>query len=866
MADAALKLELLDSKTQQKFYFQGLLSKALRESLCPLFDSEIVIGNLEPVQETQIIPFWIEALVRGDLEGRMGLGGDESSLRRMAQKLYQTEVVSPLMFRTLLLKVHDEIVKKTEKQFEDEAFRCDLKKGSGFQEKYQVAAESDLFSCSISLPDGILRLFVSLVPTSKEIQLEIENQLADDSKKIRVFSSQIDWLVAQVKNAEDLEKRLLQGPETRAQLRGQLKQMKRVLQQLRTDSLDSLIHSADRLIAQVSKPLGKKVSLKMTGSWVTVHKTLLNSIYEPILLLVRNSIEHGIETPLIRERSGKKETGHLSILSSFQNDTLRLIVSDDGRGLDFGLIREKAVAKGIFSQDEIHSKTNEELAQLIFEPGFSTLGGFSSRGERGLGLDVVKKSLEKMGGKIQLVSTSSHGTSFELLIPVNNELSPLSKQERKKHLQKEEEEKLKLIDEVSDYLERFSLAIHAMNDQESSASAYEAYRLAHLMKGLCSVIGWNRVVSFLNPIEEVLKALSDEKILWNEGVGQLFRESEFQLKSFVRASVENSAFSLFALRKLEKQLLRLLWSLPQPEEKTHFFIGKHHLSSIEAFFLPLAEKGKFSVRPEGQVMKCLEMPFGSIVHFTGDRRGFAGIYCEEKTLKEVIGPAISGYRGEVSIKKLLSHLNEFGLLMGRQLSDQSFQMGLNLQASAPFSFQSQGKSIKLMGTPTYCYACEINNHPFYLAGDFRLTQESFEKEEGWNLDINSIFSKEIQQVLEDCFLKQGVSLASEKAESQSDSVGREGETSFVVPLSFSDKPGIQMFVFISGDLISELEEMCQSVFAQMPGARMDAPLWFGGKASVGHLPLVLTPLNYRGMKNQRKFEVKVVVAANSDNL
>lgn len=604
----------------------------------------------------------------------------------------------------------------------------------------------------------------------------------------------------------------------------------------------------------------------MTGSWVSVHKTLLNGIYEPILLLVRNAVEHGIELPLARERAGKKETGSISIVSGFNNGSIHLIVSDDGRGLDFGLIREKAVAKGIYSQEEINLKSQEELAQLIFEPGFSTIGGFSSKGERGLGLDVVKKSLEKMGGKIQLVSTSCHGTSFEILVRVSDDLAPLSEGEKKHHKKQEEDEKLNLIDEVSDYLERFSLAIHAMNDQESSASAYEAYRLAHLMKGLCGVLGWNRVVSFLNPIEEVLKAISEEKIIWSEAVGQLFREIEFQVRSFIRASVGNSTFSLFSLRKLEKHLLRLMWSLPQPEEKTHFFVGKHHLSSIESFFLPLAEKGSFSVRPEGQVMKCLEMPFGSLVHFTGDRKGFAGIYLEEKTLREIIGPALSGHRGEATLKRLLNYLNEFGLLMGRQLSEQSFQMGLNLQPSSPFSFKTTGRGFKLMGTPTYCYACEINQHPFYLAGDFRLTQEIIGREDIPDIDLSENSVAAFRKMIEECFQNNNIQINPEKNDGQSDSVGREGDTSLVIPISFSDRPGIQMLVFVSGEFEDNSTQHFHRLFSDYPGARCEEPLYFGGKTHVGHLPLIVTPLSYFGFRDDKKFEVKVFMTTSSDSL
>jgi len=278
VGEPALKKINPELTPSARFYFLSLLSRTLTESLCPLFDSDILIGNLEPVKEKTTLPYWIEALVKGDLEGRIGLSSDESSLNRSAALLYQTEQVSPLLFRTALLKIHDEMVKKIEKQFEEEAFRCDLKKGSGFQENYILEADSQLFCCPVSSAHGAFKLFISLYPSSMELQWEIEKQLEDDPKKIRVFSSQIDLLVSQVKKAEEIEKRLPQGPDMRHQLRSQLKQMKRVLHQLRTESLETLIQSAERLVFEVAKPLGKKVRINMTGSWVSVHKTLLNSI------------------------------------------------------------------------------------------------------------------------------------------------------------------------------------------------------------------------------------------------------------------------------------------------------------------------------------------------------------------------------------------------------------------------------------------------------------------------------------------------------------------------------------------------------------------------------------------------------------
>jgi len=364
----------------------------------------------------------------------------------------------------------------------------------------------------------------------------------------------------------------------------------------------------------------------------------------------------------------------------------------------------------------------------------------------------------------------------------------------------------------------------------------------------------------------VLKSISEEKVAWADGIGHLFREIEFELKIFFRSCVEKTSFSLFSLRRLEIRLFQLLWSLPQSEEKNHFSIGKHHLSVIESIFFPLAEKGSFSVRPESQVMKCLDTPFGSVVHFSGDRNGFAGLFLEESTLKEIVVPIVAGHRSTSSMKKLLGALNEFSLMMSQQLAEYCSHTSLNLQPSAPFSYFSEGKGSRVLGLPTYCFSCEINGFPFYVAGDFRWNQENLESS-GFippeNLKMSDSYLKES---LERCFLKSSISLFRENADNHSNLVGKEGATSLLIPLSLTEQTGTQMLVFVSGDLEVENGLIFQEVLSYFPGARADGPVFFGGKTYVGHLPLLVTPMSWSGSFDNRKIEIQVFVVSTGPDI
>ncbi|NBX81821.1 hypothetical protein EBQ90_01850 [bacterium] len=808
MAEVLLKsnaVSKLEETTQSEFPFSSLVTKALLDALCGALQTEIVFGKLERVLEPVTNAYWIEALVRGDLEGRLGLGCDEATLVMLTQGCRDGAApVSPLVLKNTLVALHEKLVTHFEKQFTDEAFRCDFAKGSGFQREYQlVTGNSELFRCSVETQFGTLHVFLALKPNSKEIKFEIENQKSiDTSKKFRVYSGQIDSFAEQVNRIEQLEKRLLQGPEVRAQLRSEIKKMKRLLHVLRTESIDTIFLPAQKLVKDLSKSQGKQIQLEAHGTWLHLHKTLLNYIYEPILHLIRNAVDHGIEPPLVREQNGKKACGKVSVLASFNQGSLRILFSDDGRGLDFGLIREKAVAKGICSIEEANQKPNEHLAELIFQPGFTTRHASSQLSGRGLGLDIVKKALEAVGGTVRLVSTSTHGTAFELLIPMNEDFAPVSNPKDHVLIRREDEEKTQLLDELADYLDRLTRAIQALYTEKTIQSAYEGYRLVHLIKGICGFLGWQRVVGFLYPFEEVLKLLSEEKLPLQDETAELISEASFHLKSFCAASRTQSSYSLHKIRRSESRLLQLIWGATRNDDKTHLFIGKYHLNAVENFFLNLAKEGRFSVRPDSDFNRAIQLPYGALVQFSGDRRGFAGIFLPERTLTEVIHPLVTGSSGKINgAKSSLTSLSEFGALMGNQLAEIASRTGIQLQPAAPLTYYGLGEPTRALGLPTYCFQCEINGYVFYVAGDFRLPQDLIENTPlrepptGFQSGALELVSDSLQKQLAEHQLK---AVLKEEA-TQSDLIGFDGGITLLLSLASPDKQTPDLLVFLSMD-------------------------------------------------------------------
>ncbi len=171
-----------------------------------------------------------------------------------------------------------------------------------------------------------------------------------------------------------------------------------------------------RLVHDLSAKMGKQVELKLSGEQTELDKTVMEKIGDPLVHLVRNSLDHGLETPEKRLASGKPETGLLNLNAYHQGGTIVIEISDDGAGLNEEKILGKAIERGLVSSDETLSP--EKIHELIFMPGFSTADEVSDVSGRGVGMDVVRKNIHSLGGSVDVSSTPGLGSTFTIRLPL----------------------------------------------------------------------------------------------------------------------------------------------------------------------------------------------------------------------------------------------------------------------------------------------------------------------------------------------------------------------------------------------------------------------------------------------------------------
>lgn len=192
----------------------------------------------------------------------------------------------------------------------------------------------------------------------------------------------------------------------------------------RMQPIGNVVSKFQRVVRDISKDLGKKIDLTLEGTETELDKTLLEAIKDPLTHLVRNSCDHGIENPADRKSANKPETGHLLIRSFHEGGQVVIEISDDGKGLDRKRIVAKAIERGILTQEQADQMQDREICNLIFSPGFSTAKEVTSVSGRGVGMDVVKTNIEKIGGTVELSSIYGKGTTIKLKIPLTLAIVP----------------------------------------------------------------------------------------------------------------------------------------------------------------------------------------------------------------------------------------------------------------------------------------------------------------------------------------------------------------------------------------------------------------------------------------------------------
>lgn len=179
-----------------------------------------------------------------------------------------------------------------------------------------------------------------------------------------------------------------------------------------------------RIVRDLAKACGKQVALEMDGEKTELDKTLIEAIRDPLTHLIRNAVDHGIETPEVRRGKGKPSEGRLTLRAYHEGGQVNIEIIDDGGGIDPNKIFNKAVEKGLLSADQKGKMDEREMLNLIFLAGFSTAEKVTNVSGRGVGMDVVKTNIEKIGGTIDIVSKMNKGSTFRLKIPLTLAIIP----------------------------------------------------------------------------------------------------------------------------------------------------------------------------------------------------------------------------------------------------------------------------------------------------------------------------------------------------------------------------------------------------------------------------------------------------------
>lgn len=313
-------------------------------------------------------------------------------------------------------------------------FRCNL-----LIELLAAASEADVRQLFRFIPDQVE--IVPVAPTAPKPAFDaLGSRGAEAQRTIRVDSLQIDRLLDLVgelivtKNSfAHLSAHAEAGMEpkaiaaairaTQATTDRLVTDIHRAVMDVRMVSLDRQFRRLTRMVRELAQRLDRNVALAVTGEETRVDKAVADALFEPLLHLVRNAVDHGIELPAARQEAGKSPQGRLALSARTLGDQILIEIRDDGAGIDPAKVRKIAGERAIVTAERLNEMDDAAAIQLIFAPGFSTASAITDVSGRGVGMDAVKTAIERLGGRVSLASTPGAGTSVSLRLPATAALT-----------------------------------------------------------------------------------------------------------------------------------------------------------------------------------------------------------------------------------------------------------------------------------------------------------------------------------------------------------------------------------------------------------------------------------------------------------
>ncbi|ANN31809.1 chemotaxis protein CheA [Bacillus thuringiensis serovar coreanensis] len=245
---------------------------------------------------------------------------------------------------------------------------------------------------------------------SIRVQLEKIERLMNMFEESVIERGRIDELAQTIQNKELIEHLNRLGDIS--------KDIQNVLLNMRMVPIETVFNRFPRMVRMLAKDLGKKIDLQITGEDTEVDKIVIDEIGDPLVHLIRNAIDHGIETVEKRRDAGKNETGTIKLEAFHSGNHVVIQITDDGNGINKGKVLEKAIKNGVVTEADANRLTDREVFDLIFQPGFSTAEVVSDLSGRGVGLDVVKHTIHSLGGHLIIDSEEGKGSTFRIELPL----------------------------------------------------------------------------------------------------------------------------------------------------------------------------------------------------------------------------------------------------------------------------------------------------------------------------------------------------------------------------------------------------------------------------------------------------------------
>ncbi|TMU87767.1 chemotaxis protein CheA [Bacillus sp. BHET2] len=249
-------------------------------------------------------------------------------------------------------------------------------------------------------------------PTSKTIRVNIErlDVLMNLFEELVIDRGRLEQISKDLNNPE-----LNETVERMTRISGDLQN---IILNMRMVPVETVFNRFPRMVRQLARDLNKKIELEIIGAETELDRTVIDEIGDPLVHLIRNALDHGIEMPDIRVKNGKPEQGTVKLKAYHSGNHVFIELEDDGAGINKQRVLEKAIQKGIVSEDIADTLSDRQIYELILASGFSTAEQISDISGRGVGLDVVKATIESLGGSITIDSTVGHGSLFSIQLPL----------------------------------------------------------------------------------------------------------------------------------------------------------------------------------------------------------------------------------------------------------------------------------------------------------------------------------------------------------------------------------------------------------------------------------------------------------------